>query len=52
MASLPEAGAAAHGFTELLRGSAGNLITVVRDPVARGGALLVDVQPATTEEDW
>lgn len=42
VASIPEAVAAEHGFVELLRGSAGNLITVVRDAVPGGGVLMAD----------
>jgi hypothetical protein len=42
VASIAEDVAARHGFTPLLYGSAGNLITVVRDPAPAGGAVLVD----------
>jgi hypothetical protein len=42
VASIPEAAAAKHGFVEVLRGSAGNLITVVRDAVPDGGVLMAD----------
>ncbi len=42
VASLTEKATAHHGFTPLLYGSAGNLITVVRNPAAEAGAIMVD----------
>ncbi len=42
VASLVEEVAARYGFAPLLYGSAGNLITVVRDPTPACGAVLVD----------
>lgn len=42
VASLDEKVAQKHGFAPLLYGSAGNLITVVRDPTPASGAVMVD----------
>lgn len=42
VASLTESVAERYGFTPLLYGSAGNLITVVRDPTPTCGAVMVD----------
>jgi hypothetical protein len=42
VASVAEGAAVRHGFAPLLYGSAGNLITVVRDPTPASGAVLVD----------
>jgi hypothetical protein len=42
VASLVEEATGRYGFTPLLYGSAGNLITVVRDPTPACGAVMVD----------
>jgi hypothetical protein len=42
VATVDAAAAEQHGFAPLLYGSAGNLITVVREPTAEGGAIMVD----------
>lgn len=42
VASLTEDVVARHGFAPLLYGSAGNLITVVRDPTPDRGAVMID----------